>query len=271
MSPSVSLCSAQPGRRNPRRPLAARRGPMTRGDGTALLSVCWSSSQPWFQTLIDRPICLPQPDRLLTQAVTGKSPSSYRLTRGNLGGTAFSVLPAFIVLLVLVDHVPFSLRSCFLSSSLLSSGSSVQATSSGHQGASASQSIPAATFLTPRSARLRATRLVPYLTPSITATEEKRHGGQQQQMNSETAPHGKGEQGTWVFGVVFSPLSFLFFFFIFFPSRSSSRSLPVVFLWWGEGGWRRLTTAAYWGHTDDQDQAFRQKRNLPAPHNGNVR
>lgn len=43
LSPSVSLCSAQPGRRGPRHLLAARRGPMTRGDGTGTsfsLSIC---------------------------------------------------------------------------------------------------------------------------------------------------------------------------------------------------------------------------------------
>lgn len=79
-------------------------------------------------------------------------------------------------------------------------------------------------------------------TCTILDTVRHRHGkkedsGQQQQTNSEKAPHGKGNRALGSFGVVFSPLTFLFlllFFFFLCLSFSlclpHSRSLPVVIL-----------------------------------------
>lgn len=124
-------------------------------------------------------------------------------TRAQTGGTTFSVLPAFHCTTGFWETALFLLPSFYLVSSslfrLLHTG-----TTNAHQPRNLFPLPPF--FNHPRSARFRATRLVPYLIPSATAMEkQKREEGsgqqqqQQQQTNSETAPHGKGEQGTWVF------------------------------------------------------------------------
>lgn len=90
--------------------------------------------------------------------------------------------------------------------------------------------FPLPPFFTPRSARFRATRLVPYLIPSATAMEKQKEAQRAKPAdNSETAPHGKGEQGTWVLWRCILTTAFLFLSLFFLLHTLSLFSSLTVF------------------------------------------
>lgn len=195
----LSFCGAAASLSVPGASLAARRGPLTRGDGTALVS-CLSEPMSSVSSLTYTAAACSSLDR----GSHGQRSIYSHLPLGpNLGALHFQCRQLFIVRLVFGRQHFFHSSSFFFTWFPLLSSGYFTGTTNAHQPRNLFPLPPF--FNHPRSARFRATRLVPYLTPSATAMEkQKREEGsgqqqQQQQTNSETAPHGKGEQGTWVF------------------------------------------------------------------------
>lgn len=163
--------------------------------------------------------CLPQPDRVLREAAV-----YYHLhaTRAILGSLHFLCCRLFIVLLVLGDIMCCFFLSLSSSSPFMTLFRLLHGTTNAHQPRNL---FPLPPFFTPRSARFRATRLVPYLIPSATAMEKQKEAQRAKPAdNSETAPHGKGEQGTWVLWRCILTTAFLFLSLFFI-----THSLPNFF------------------------------------------
>lgn len=192
---------------------------MTRGDGTALLSVCLFDlhRNHGFDLIVCRLPVRRSLIRLLREAATGKGPSTSYLPPGHSGSTAFLCCRLSLYYWFLGRHYSF-----FSFPPLHFTPPFGLLHGDHHQRASASQFIPTATFFTPRSARFRATRLVPYLIPSATAMEKKKTAGNNSRQTAKRRHTARGNRALWVLWRCILTTDFLFSSLFFFLSSSVS-------------------------------------------------